>query len=398
MPRPSFRRASVALHRWVGLGAGLLLAVIGLTGSALVFREEIDRALNPGLLRVAARAERQPLEAAVRAAVAAHPEAPAPRRVRLSRRADGVTEVWMGTKPDLFVYVDPYTARVLGARRPTEFLTGWLFELHSHLLGGETGHRVAGAASLVLVALSLSGLVAWWPGRRKLGVALTVARDRGRRRLVLDLHRAGGFYVSGFLLLSGTTGASLVFHEQFEAALNRAFRSAALPPAPAAASAPALPALPLDSALAVAERVAPGGYVSYVYPAATPGQAVMVRKRRPGELHQNGKTFVYVDPRDNRLLGLVDGPTSPAGARAYSALYPLHTGVVGGLPTRLLLVLVGLTPAALFVTGVLMWRARPRRGATRSAAPSPPSPRTAGRSRPPRTAPPAAGRSRTAAR
>lgn len=357
MSRPSLRRLTVLLHRWVGLAAGLLLAVLGLSGSALVFRTEIDRALNPELLRVAVRDVRQPLETVVRAARTAHPEV-APRRVRMPRRADAPVEVWMGTKPDLFVYVDPYTAQVLGARRPAEFLTGWLFELHAHLLGGKAGELVGGIGALVLVGLALSGLVTWWPGRGKLRVALTVARGRGGRRFAFDAHRAGGFYVSILLLLAGVTGASLVFHEPFQAALNRAFRSPAVPPAPVAASSPTLPALPLDSALAVAERVAPGGYVSYVYVPAAPTEVVTIRKRRPGELHPNGKTFVYVDPRDNALLGHVDGPTSPLGARAYSALYPLHTGVAGGLALRLVMALVGLAPAALFVTGVLMWRAR----------------------------------------
>ncbi|HEX6631181.1 MAG TPA: PepSY-associated TM helix domain-containing protein, partial [Gemmatimonadaceae bacterium] len=173
----------------------------------------------------------------------------------------------------------------------------------------------------------------------------------------------GGFYVSALLLVAGVTGASLVFHEPFQAAMNRAFRSPPIPKAPMATSSPTRPALPLDSALALAERVAPGGYVSYVHVPVKPSDPVTVRKRRPGELHPNGKTFVYVDPRDGRLLGHVDGPTSPAGARAYSALYPLHTGVAGGLALRLVMVLVGLAPTALFVTGVLMWRARSRAGA-----------------------------------
>ncbi|HEX5829368.1 MAG TPA: PepSY-associated TM helix domain-containing protein, partial [Gemmatimonadaceae bacterium] len=357
MPRLSFRRATMVLHRWVGLVAGVLLAVMGLSGSALVFRAEIDRALNPHLLRVEVGESRQSLAAVVAAASATHP-GERPRRLRMPPRPDGSIEVWMGSKPDRFVYVDPYTARVLGARRPTEFLTGWLFELHAYLLAGEIGHRTVGVAALVLVGLALSGLVVWWPGRAKVRLAITVARGRGRRRIISDAHRAGGFYVSGLLLLSGLTGASLIFHEQFEAVLDRAFRTPAVPPAPVATSPAALPALPVDRALAAAERVAPGGYVSYLYLPAAPEEPVTVRKRLPGELHPNGKTFVYVDPRDATILGHVNGPTSPAGARAYSALYPLHTGMAGGLAMRMLMVLVGLSPAVLLVTGVLMWRAR----------------------------------------
>ena len=73
MSRPSVRRTATLLHRWVGLTVGLLLAVVGLSGSALVFREEIDLALNPELLRVEVRDARQPLAAVVGAARAAYP-------------------------------------------------------------------------------------------------------------------------------------------------------------------------------------------------------------------------------------------------------------------------------------------------------------------------------------
>jgi tetratricopeptide (TPR) repeat protein len=41
------RRAFVLAHRWVALVAGLLLALLGLTGSVMVWQAEIDAALNP---------------------------------------------------------------------------------------------------------------------------------------------------------------------------------------------------------------------------------------------------------------------------------------------------------------------------------------------------------------
>lgn len=145
-------------HRYIGLVAGLVLVVTGLTGSALVFRSEIDAALDPHLLRVApgpSRAALQPMLERVRQEHPADPVA----RVRMPTRPDATLEFWMGPAPARLVYADPYTGAVLGARAPTEFLTGWLFLLHSHMLSGELGHIVAGIAGLLLIALSLSGIV-----------------------------------------------------------------------------------------------------------------------------------------------------------------------------------------------------------------------------------------------
>ena len=339
--------------------AGLLLVVIGLTGAALVFREEIDRALNPHLLRVAPAAARAPLQAALDAVTRAYP-GESPTRIRMPRTPDGTLEVWLGAEPARYAYVDPYRGTLLGARRPTEFLTGALFLVHTRLLAGEAGHLAAGACGLVLVLLGVSGLVVWWPGRGRLRAATTVAWGASRKRVVYDLHRSVGFYTSGFLVLAGVTGASLVFHEAFQGAIYWAARTPAAPPAPRATSPAARAALPLDSLVAAAERAQPGGTISYLYLPTAPGQTFRVRQRLAPELHPNGKSFVHLDPPTGAVLAVEDGAAAPVGARAYSALYPLHIGIVGGLLTRLVAVAVGLTPALFFVTGVAMWRGRGR--------------------------------------
>lgn len=367
--RRSVRDVVRALHRVLGLAAGLLLVVTGLSGSALVFRSEIDAALNPHLLRVVPGPERAPLQPMLARVRQAYPNE-APTRLRMPQRADGTYEVWLGTAPSRYVYVDQYRdGAILGARRPTEFVTGWLFLLHSHMLAGETGQLVAGVGALVLVLLSISGLVVWWPRRapwrawRQWRAALRVARGSGVARTTYDLHRAMGFYASALLLMAGVTGASLVFQEAFEHAAHWVTASA-----PAAGTAPTAardgaPHLPVDTLLAVAERAQPGGTISYLYFPVAPGQTFRVRKRLHGEEHPNGKSFVHVDPSTGRVLLVENGVTAPRGARLYSILYPLHIGVLGGTATRLLAVAVGLSLPLLAVTGALVWwrRGRPRR-------------------------------------
>ena len=369
--RRGLRDVLRVLHRVLGLATGLLLVVTGLTGSALVFRAEIDAALNPHLLRVVPAAARAPLQPTLDQVRAQYP-GEAPTRLRMPPRADGTYEVWLGAAPSRYVYADPYRdGAILGARRPTEFLTGWLFLLHSHMLAGEAGHLAAGLGAVALVLLSISGLVVWLPRRapwhawRQWRAGLTVARGAGAPRVTYDLHRVVGFYASALLLVAGVTGASLVFHEAFERAAH--WVTASAPPArmaPAAVRGGA-PHLPVDTLLAVAERTQPGGVISYLYFPAAPGQTFRVRKRLPGEAHPNGKSFVHVDPSTGRVLLVENGITAPRGARLYSALYPLHIGVLGGTVTRLLAVAVGLSLPVLAATGVLVWW---RRGRRRTAA------------------------------
>ncbi|MFX9612122.1 PepSY-associated TM helix domain-containing protein, partial [Acinetobacter baumannii] len=82
----------------------------------------------------------------------------------------------------------------------------------------------------------------------------------------------------------------------------------------------------------------------------------VVRKRFPAELHPNGRSFVYVDQYDGEVLLVENALRSPLGTRLVNLFYPIHIGLWGGLPTRILQVLIGLTPAVLFITGLLMWR------------------------------------------
>ena len=367
---PGVRDLLKTLHRILGLAAGVLLVVSGLTGSALVFRAEIDTALNPGLLRVVPAAQRASLADILDDVARSYPGAP-PARVRMPRSPEGTYEVWLGTAPERYVYADPYRdGRLLGAREPKEFLTGWLFLLHSHLLSGEAGNVVAGVGALVLVVLSLSGLVMWWPrgspwrAWQRWRAAITIGGESGSSRRLYDLHRAIGFYASALLLLAGVTGASLVFHESLERAsywITVSSPLKAVVATPARESATEQRHLPVDSLLAIATRTQPNGVPSYLYLPVAPGENFRLRQRLPGETHPNGKSFVHIEPTTGRVVGVEDGAAAPRGSRLFSMLYPLHIGIVGGGATRLLSVATGLSLPVLAVSGVLMWWRRRRR-------------------------------------
>src|SRR3954466_4232697 len=68
------RRSLLALHQWVGLAAGLFLIVISVSGSALVFENGIDRALNRSTSFVTPAAQGLPIETMVSRVQAAYPK------------------------------------------------------------------------------------------------------------------------------------------------------------------------------------------------------------------------------------------------------------------------------------------------------------------------------------
>lgn len=355
------RRLLVRLHLWLGLTVGALLAALGLAGSVLVFQDEIDRALNPALLVVVPGTQRRPLAELLDRVRAAHPDEPV-ARVNLAREADQPHEVWLGPPAERLVYVDPYRGTILGSRLPTSYVMGWVFYFHTHLLAGERGEAVVGIAGVVLLLLGLSGLYVWWPRFGKLRSALTVRRDLGRRRFHFDLHRVSGAAAALFLVVSSVTGLSLVFHEQFMAALDLVTSSPPRPASPSSTVRPGASTIVVDSAIAVATRALPGATPTYV---SLPGGAAapfVVRLKQSSESHPNGRNFISVDRYSGAVVLIENALTAPAGTRIYNVLYPTHIGRTAGTVGRVVLVFVGLTPLLLFVTGASVWWQRRRGG------------------------------------
>ncbi len=360
-----FRRICSTVHLWVGLVLSLVLVVLSVTGSALVFRHEVDRALNPDLLRVEPAGGRVPLGAVIAAVGDAAPES-SPRLLRLPRDPEAPHEVWLAD--DRHVYVDPYQGTVLGVRGDREGAMNALFALHAELLGGEGGAKVVGLIGLLTLLLGGTGLVLWWPTKvtvSRLKKGLQIAWRHGPRRLNYDLHRAGGFYTSAFLALVAATGAALVFYAEAGAALHAA-TGTPMPPPPPAVHADEGPAAPevLDAALAAARRVLPNGVPTFLTLPQTGGAPLAVRLRTPGEWHPNGRSYVYLGPADGRVLRVDDAREAPGASRAMHAAYPLHIGAFGGPARsmiRVLYVVLGLAPAILSVTGTLIWFRRWRK-------------------------------------
>lgn len=345
------------VHLVLGLTVGIILSISGITGSALVFRNEIDAILHSELLRVAPGPVRITLDDALAAAEGAHPGQRS-ARVQMPRTPTETYEITMAGEDPLQVYVDPYRGTVLGARRESETLPNLLFEIHHTLLAGETGELVLGTTALLLLLLVLTGLVVWWPGWRNGGRrilrAISVRLSGNWRGVNFDLHRALGFWTTAFLTTVALTGASLVFHEQFMAGLDWITRSPPRPAAPAiSAAGGARPTV--QSLVERANAAIDEGAVTYVMLPASETAPLTVRKKMEEELHPSGRNFIHIDPTTGRVLAAEEARTAPSGTRAYNVLYPIHIGRWGGLFSRVLHVLLGLTPLVLLVSGALMW-------------------------------------------
>ena len=91
-----------------------------------------------------------------------------------------------------------------------------LLDLHDDLLAGRTGRKVNGFGALLLVVLSFTGIVVWWPGIKTWRRSLTVHRNVGWRRFTWELHSMIGFWSLGVIVMFGISGAYLGNPDPFQ--------------------------------------------------------------------------------------------------------------------------------------------------------------------------------------
>lgn len=370
------------VHLWLGLTLGLLFAVIGLTGSALVFYVGIDEGLHPSIRsdpaapapgwgspvwdRALATGRAAGFDPAGRWSFEATGEGGAIPARYYPPSAPGIRH-----PPRLMLWFSADGRRIVRVAPWGGYLMSWLYELHMQLLAGEVGGQVVGWSGVALLVLLVTGVIAWWP-RGRWGKALAYKRSAVPIRRLHDLHKLTGVGAGLLLAIVTATGVTLAL-PVVKAAL---FGPAPVPPARSPGGSG--PPVPPVRALAVARAVVPDARLVFLDVPGDVAQPYRVRVQVPGDPHRRFPgSYVFVDQRSARVVAVQDIRHAGIGGAINAWVRPLHDGSVGGLPVRILAVLVGIAPAMLFVTGLLRWRirtrpARPaRRSARRSRHPAP---------------------------
>jgi uncharacterized iron-regulated membrane protein len=353
------RRALFQVHLWIGVLAGLYVFVVCVTGAALVFRIDMQRALHPDLFTPR---------------VDGPPANPVDVMETVQREYPGEqlsgVDAPTTARPTYLAYagsgdrfrtllLDPVSAELLGELSDRSF-ERTLQDLHFDLLAGRTGRIVNGIGALFLLAMAVTGMVIWWPGRSKWRRAFTVDFRRQWKRVNWDLHSAVGIWTVSLVTMWAVTGVYFAFPTAFRSTVNRispitVTRAPRSNPSRAGRAA----ALTWRALLDDARRHAPGQYVARVVVPSSPSAAflVMFSTARPTPLGAD-LTPVYLDQYTGELLTQTPQGGRTAGDVIMAWVAPLHVGNFGGPGVRIAWLVLGLSPPLLFVTGFIMWWTR----------------------------------------
>lgn len=354
------------IHLYAGLAAAPLLLVLGLTGSILSFEYPLDHVLNHKLNYVQPQGARISLDDLVRVAETRYAGA---RVTKLTLSPYSAAPdlaytalVTAAKRPETTVYLDQYTGRILGERTGLTF-TAAVHNLHTNLMTGEDkwGSTVLGVTAALLILLSLTGVILWWPRK-----VLRVNWQASSRRITFDLHNALGFYSFLFLLLFGVTGVVIRWGPAILPATNRALHiSDTKPEFHSSAAKLGTALLPVEEIARRATETETGARITQIgFPQ---GRGVyLIWMKYPEDHTPLGRTTVLIDPYSGAVLWRQSSRSAPVTTKFFRQWnHELHTGDFFGLTGRILLCVMSLLLPVLAVTGPLFWfrkQRRPHRG------------------------------------
>jgi uncharacterized iron-regulated membrane protein len=354
-----------AAHRAAGLAVGMVLVLLGLTGSINVFGHEIDGWLHPQKqvavekplgadgVAVANQIDVDGLFAAVDRFSPGHDWL-----VILPHHPGGNAMAWTDTadfRRPYIVTLDP-RGEVVSAYEHGSTLTSFVYQLHATLFLGERGFQLVGALGVALLFLMLSAVPLAFASLKRIGDAFRVHRGKAAR-FNYDLHRASGVWTLLPMALITITGIAMVFPDLSSRCLNCVCPERQ--PMPCVRSTGTGAALKASEAARLALQQFPQGTLRTLRQPAGPDGAWEIGVLQPGDMsHFFPATTVWVDARAPRVLAMRDFRRFSLGESFLSVLHALHNGSAFGLFGRIAVFILGLVPAVLFVTGLLAYARR----------------------------------------
>ena len=352
------RSRSVILwaHRWLGIGSGLIVLVVSLTGCIYVFEQEIRDVFQSKYYYVAEsnapKKDLQQLQQIVQT------QFPKDNIISIRfKEKPGAAYIFI-TKKDRTVSVNPYTGEVIGVRNTKTDFLNVVLRLHRTLLLGDVGKQIVKWNVLIFFILCISGLVLWWPKQKRFfkRAATINFRTRNWKAFNWDLHSVAGFYALFVLVIISLTGLFFAFDN-----VKDFVRLITNEPVEKKEGKPrSVPVLgirfPLERAYQQMRSSCPGARETIITAPADSFSPIRIIMQYPYTLvrKQNGWLF-------DQYSGAALKKTSYRHYTAYDKIsrsnYQLHTGNIPGLGigTKIIYFLASLFAASLPVTGFLIW-------------------------------------------
>ena len=374
---PRQRRAKslwIFIHRWIGIIIGLPIALIGLSGSLILFAPLMLAMQHGDLLERPGPASKQTTSpsswvAAVRAvntskleiiAVSAPNSSPiaADTALVIGHTHEGAA----GDNHRVFS-VNPDTGKVQGYY---DFEASYAYipvGIHTSLLIPMIGLDFVAVIGVILLISSATGIYLWWPRPKSWKAAFRFSLSAKGLARWFSLHNFIGLYSAIAIFVVSATGVWMLKPEWVEPAIEMVTPLRSAPSASLVApKGSCVTATTAESALDLAMAHSPKATLAYMLSPEEDRKFFEVSLSKPGNWNtRDGDTTIYVDPNCAKIVSIIDGDKLSAGETAKRASVPMHSGLMFGTVGEILVFFSGLALPILYVSGLILWWRRRKR-------------------------------------
>lgn len=357
-----FNKINAWLHLWLGIGSGIIVIIISLTGAMLVFESEIKSMSSPWLHANAnANTEQLPPSAIYKSV---HKNMPDKVIQSVWYNGPGETAKVSIKDSDSLVFVNPYDASIVAVVDHEDFFHV-IEEGHFHLwLPHEIGEVLTSWGTLIFFFLLISGLILWYPkkwNKANRNKSFKIKWDASFKRLNYDLHNVLGFYTLIIALLMAFTGLCLSFNWFREGVYwatggqieEKSKKEEIIEPTTNANSVDKLVAADFIWKKVRTEIAKENKEAVIIHFNEKPEEDIYACT----DMHLGVWRDLYFDSQTLKLL-----PTSQVNVSdevfanwLRRSNYSLHTGMIGGIATKIIYFISSIICASLPITGFLVW-------------------------------------------
>ncbi|WP_044199977.1 PepSY-associated TM helix domain-containing protein [Dyadobacter tibetensis] len=360
MKSASMTRRIFKWHSWLGLFTGIFLFLLGLSGSVLVFKTELDEFFNHDLLKISPLdngREQGTLKKCYDTIVSRYPNLDGIAWVNPQAGPEEAynfriyyNDARLMTYDLALISFDPYRGVILREGPSSQFTPSfieWLFQFHFSFQLGIPGAALTAIFGLTMLLSLITGAVVY---RKMIWKVLSFRLRLNRknwRTITSDLHRIVGVWT---LLLNAVIFFTGFWFNLF-ALDSKSWEKEMVTTKPNTPM-----AISPDRMYHQALQAMPDLEPSYVYLPTQPGRKFEVRGYEIGQWKLCGAgSSVKVDQQNGEIFQISRLSEKPFSDRLVSTFLPLHIGNFGGLPIKILYVFIGLTPGLLSITGFMLW-------------------------------------------
>lgn len=348
------------IHLWLGLGASIILFLVCLSGTFLIYGNDLEEVFNPQIFTVAPQGRSLPVETIIQNLE--EKSGGKVSGVSLRGAADRPYSFFVKINPDdrrgdTYV-VNQYTGEILNNPKKKNSVYMFFFKLHRWLLlDTELGRPIVGASTIIFGILLISGFYLWWPkSKTHLKNSLKIKFGKNLKRLNHDLHNSLGFYASIFLMIMTLTGLcwSFEWYRDFGSKVLGAkiFDRGGMP---SKLSSVGDKRLALDEILAIANTNFP--YAGTVFIPMPHGKNLpyVISKTNTELFALNVTDKIEINPYTGEVIRVERFSKKRSGEKLASLVKSLHLGDFYGQISKFIYFIACLIGTSLPITGFFIW-------------------------------------------